>query len=170
MSKLALRYLGAASRWPEIYEANRAVIEAAARKQPGPPVNGTSDHGHWIFPGTVLTIPGSMCTSAAHSQIAPELPKVQLTEAAELCGHAIFDAVGEETFGYLLKRSGLVSKKVLRVVDIGVGAVMLETQAGRRACGHRLNDHRLRGGGGSVVDTCRRRPRPSSQEDGRMQP
>jgi YVTN family beta-propeller protein len=57
LSRIAVTYLGNANRWPEIYEANRSVIEEAARKHPGPPVLGTSDHGHWIFPGTVLTLP-----------------------------------------------------------------------------------------------------------------
>ncbi|MFJ8786973.1 hypothetical protein [Streptomyces sp. NPDC102476] len=68
LSKLALRYLGDASRYPEIYKANAAVIEAAAREHPEPPVFGTSvgpsGPGHWIFPGTVLTIPGATCAPA----------------------------------------------------------------------------------------------------------
>jgi hypothetical protein len=65
LSKLALTYLGDANRWPEIYDANKSVIENAAKDHPGPPVSGTSDHGHWIFPGTVLTIPGTTCAPTA---------------------------------------------------------------------------------------------------------
>ncbi|MFJ9643904.1 alpha/beta fold hydrolase [Streptomyces sp. NPDC101206] len=58
LSQLALRYLGGADRWPEIYEANQPALRSAAREHPGPPVFGTDDHGHWIFPGTALRIPG----------------------------------------------------------------------------------------------------------------
>ncbi|MFE5369265.1 cutinase family protein [Streptomyces mirabilis] len=70
LSTLALKYLGNANRWPEIYDANKSVIENAAKTHPGPPVSGTSDHGHWIFPGTVLTIPGTGCAPPA-----PTAPK-----------------------------------------------------------------------------------------------
>ncbi|MEU0896824.1 LysM peptidoglycan-binding domain-containing protein [Streptomyces massasporeus] len=58
---IAARNLGDPERWTEIYDANQTVIEAAAREHPAPPVLGTSDHGHWIFPGTSLTIPGANC-------------------------------------------------------------------------------------------------------------
>lgn len=61
LSAIALRYLGDANRHPEIYAANQALFEAAAREHPGPPVFGTSNLGHWIYPGTVLTIPGAAC-------------------------------------------------------------------------------------------------------------
>ncbi|WP_435857136.1 cutinase family protein [Streptomyces rishiriensis] len=78
---IAARNLGDPERWPEIFDANQAVIEAEARKHPGRPVLGTSDHGHWIFPGTVLTIPGATCThptSPSHpinpSQAASSVP------------------------------------------------------------------------------------------------
>jgi hypothetical protein len=65
LSTIALKYLGSAKRYTEIYDANQSVIEAAAREHPGPPVFGNSDHGHWIFPGTVLSIPGAGCPSTA---------------------------------------------------------------------------------------------------------
>lgn len=50
---IAKKYLGDGSRHSEIYSANKEVIEAAAIK------NGktSSSSGHWIYPGTVLTIP-----------------------------------------------------------------------------------------------------------------
>ncbi|MFI1036072.1 cutinase family protein, partial [Streptomyces sp. NPDC020951] len=72
---IAARDLGDPERWPEIFHANQAVIEAETRKHPGRPVLGTSDHGHWIFPGTVLTIPGATCTHpTSPSQAASSVP------------------------------------------------------------------------------------------------
>ncbi|MET7720737.1 LysM peptidoglycan-binding domain-containing protein [Streptomyces mirabilis] len=121
LSKLAVTYLGDANRWPEIYDANKSVIEDAAKAHPGPPVYGTSDHGHWIFPGTALAIPGATCTSAAQ----PGLPEVQIAEASAACGHAILDAVGGEAFGSLLKKYAKtvkVPEKVIRIVDVTQGA------------------------------------------------
>ncbi|MEU0116995.1 LysM peptidoglycan-binding domain-containing protein [Streptomyces bobili] len=68
---IAARDLGAPERWTEIFDANQAVIEAAAREHPRPPVLGTSDHGHWIFPGTTLTIPGASCAPATTTPTTP---------------------------------------------------------------------------------------------------
>lgn len=51
---IAKEKLGSGTRWKEIYEANKTVIENTAnkyRKGKG------SDNGNWIYPGTVLTIP-----------------------------------------------------------------------------------------------------------------
>lgn len=45
---------GGAANWTAIYDANASAIEAAAAAHG---MNG-SDHGHWIWPGQVLTIPG----------------------------------------------------------------------------------------------------------------
>ena len=41
------------SKWRNIYNANKKVIEAAAKKHG----RRNSDNGHWIYPGTVLTLP-----------------------------------------------------------------------------------------------------------------
>lgn len=46
-------YGGDGSDWTIIYEANRDTIEAAAKSHK----KSSSDHGHWIYPGTVLVIP-----------------------------------------------------------------------------------------------------------------
>ncbi len=51
LSAIAQRYTGSASRWTELYAANRAVIDNTAASR------GKAGGGHWIFPGTVLTIP-----------------------------------------------------------------------------------------------------------------
>lgn len=50
---IAKKKLGNGARWKEIYNANKTVIENAAKKRG----KASSSNGHWIWPGTVLTIP-----------------------------------------------------------------------------------------------------------------
>lgn len=50
---IAKRKLGNGARWKEIYNANKTVIENAAKKRG----KASSSNGHWIWPGTVLIIP-----------------------------------------------------------------------------------------------------------------
>lgn len=51
---IASKKLGSGAKWTSIYDANTGTIEAAAKAHG----KSSSDHGHWIWPGTVLTIPG----------------------------------------------------------------------------------------------------------------
>ncbi len=51
---IAKSKLGSGSKWTAIYDANADTIEAEAKKHG----KSGSDHGHWIWPGEVLTIPG----------------------------------------------------------------------------------------------------------------
>lgn len=51
---IASKKLGSGSKWTQIYDANAGTIEAEAKKHG----KSSSDHGHWIWPGEVLTIPG----------------------------------------------------------------------------------------------------------------
>lgn len=51
--KIAQKQLGSGSDWQKIYDANKDVIEAAAKKHG----KSSSDKGHWIYPGVTLTIP-----------------------------------------------------------------------------------------------------------------
>ena len=52
--KIAAKKCGGGSNWTKLYSANASEIEATANKYR----NGKgSDNGHWIYPGTVLTIP-----------------------------------------------------------------------------------------------------------------
>lgn len=46
-------YGGSGSDWKKIYDANKSVIETAAKKYG----RSNSNNGWWIYPGTVLTIP-----------------------------------------------------------------------------------------------------------------
>lgn len=51
---IAAGQLGSGADWTKIYDANADTIEEEAKKHG----KEGSDHGHWIWPGTVLTIPG----------------------------------------------------------------------------------------------------------------
>lgn len=51
---IAKKYLGSGTKWQELYEANKDVIEATAKKMG----RESSSNGYWLYPGTVLTIPG----------------------------------------------------------------------------------------------------------------
>lgn len=50
---IAKRHLGSGSKWKTIYNANKSIIEKTAKKHGF----ASSATGHWIFPGTKLTIP-----------------------------------------------------------------------------------------------------------------
>lgn len=51
---IASKKLDSGSKWTQIYDANAGTIEAEAKKHG----KSSSNHGHWIWPGEVLTIPG----------------------------------------------------------------------------------------------------------------
>jgi len=51
---IASKKLGSGAKWTIIYDANKDTIESTAKKHG----KSSSDHGHWIWPGEVLTIPG----------------------------------------------------------------------------------------------------------------
>lgn len=50
---IARRFLGGGKNWPKIYDKNKKVIEADAKKHG----KASSDHGHWIWPGLRLILP-----------------------------------------------------------------------------------------------------------------
>lgn len=50
---IAKRFLGAGTRYAEIYNKNKETIESTAREHG----KADSSNGHWIWPGEVLTIP-----------------------------------------------------------------------------------------------------------------
>lgn len=51
---IASKLLGGGSKWTQIYDANSGTIEQGAKNHG----KSSSDHGHWIWPGETLTIPG----------------------------------------------------------------------------------------------------------------
>jgi LysM repeat protein len=54
LEKIAKLQYGDFSKYKQIYEANKTVIENEAKKHG----KGSSSNGHWIYPGTKLIIPG----------------------------------------------------------------------------------------------------------------
>ena len=50
---IAKKYYGNGSKYTKIYNANKSVIESTAKKHG----KKSSSNGHWIYPGTKLTIP-----------------------------------------------------------------------------------------------------------------
>ncbi len=58
---IAKKTLGSGSKWKDIYNANKSIIDKTAKK------NGkkSSDGGWWIYPGTKLSIPKATSTSSS---------------------------------------------------------------------------------------------------------
>lgn len=52
---IARQFYGDSTKWTVIYNANKTVIENTAKKYG----RSSSSNGHWIYPGTVLTIPAA---------------------------------------------------------------------------------------------------------------
>lgn len=52
---ISRKFYGDSTKWTKIYNANKSVIESTAKKYG----KASSSNGHWIYPGTVLTIPMS---------------------------------------------------------------------------------------------------------------
>ena len=52
--KISTKQLGSGAKYMQIYNANSGTIESAAKSRG----KSSSSNGHWIYPGTVLTIPG----------------------------------------------------------------------------------------------------------------
>lgn len=51
--RIAQNKLGGGTRWPEIYNLNKDIIEASARRHG----KSSSSNGHWIYPGDTFTLP-----------------------------------------------------------------------------------------------------------------
>lgn len=50
---IAKTFYGSGAKWTTIYNANKSIIESTAKKHG----KQSSSNGHWIYPGTKLTIP-----------------------------------------------------------------------------------------------------------------
>ncbi|MFC8838654.1 hypothetical protein ACFT8Q_00680 [Streptomyces griseoincarnatus] len=72
---IAQRNLGSGLQWTAIYDTNEQTIEDEARRYGF----SSSDRGHWIFPGTVLTLPnggaagGSTAARAALAKLQKKI-------------------------------------------------------------------------------------------------
>lgn len=55
---IAQRFYGTGTKWQALYQANKDIIESTAKKQwKAAGKNRDSQNGHWIFPGTKISIP-----------------------------------------------------------------------------------------------------------------
>jgi len=55
---IAEKLLGGGAKWKTIYNANKSIIKSTAIKRwKAAGINRDDQNGHWIFPGTVLSIP-----------------------------------------------------------------------------------------------------------------
>lgn len=74
LSNIAKKYFGKASLWKDLYLANQAIIEIAARKRG----RKSSNNGHWIYPGTIillsLTAPAKNTNSNSEVTLVGGLP------------------------------------------------------------------------------------------------
>lgn len=52
---IAKRHFGDGARWTEIYDANKTIIESAAKDRG----KNSSSNGHWIFPSTEIVLPSN---------------------------------------------------------------------------------------------------------------
>jgi LysM repeat protein len=50
---IAKKYYGSGSKWQNIWNKNKSILDSTAKKHG----KKDSSKGHWIYPGTVLTIP-----------------------------------------------------------------------------------------------------------------
>lgn len=53
--EIAYKFYNDGSKWRQIYEANKEIIESTAKERG----YGSSQNGHWIFPGVTIKIPGA---------------------------------------------------------------------------------------------------------------
>lgn len=60
---ISLKFYGTGTKWKIIYEANKEIIEATAKKHG----KSSSDNGHWIYPGVTLTIPNDSSSESSSS-------------------------------------------------------------------------------------------------------
>lgn len=51
---ISTKFLGSGAKYMQIYNANSGTIESTAKSHG----KSSSSNGHWIYPGTTLTIPG----------------------------------------------------------------------------------------------------------------
>ena len=81
---ISLKFYGTGTKWSTIYNANKDIIEATAKKYG----RKSSDNGHWIYAGVTLTIPtvsgsGSSSTSSGSSTTKNNTPATTPQEKAQ---------------------------------------------------------------------------------------
>lgn len=98
-------YLGSGARYMEIYNLNASVIEAAAKAHG----KSSSSNGHWIWPGTVLTIPGATTTTTQTKtrSVGTSNPKLGGMIAAQATGLTYTDVASGKSDSISLSMSDI---------------------------------------------------------------
>ena len=105
---IAKRYYGSGTKHSIIYNANSEVIEAAAKVRG----KSNSSKGHWIWAGTVLTIPEIETTPTKTSLVTKGTPNSQLGKQIEKQATA---------FSYTDVASGKSDSVSITIADIEIG-------------------------------------------------
>ena len=107
---IAQKYYGNGAEYTKIYEANKELIEATAASHGFKSSNG----GHWIWPGEVLTIPGitTAVSSKKSSNKAPATDEANKQLGKKLSNHLT-------AFTYTDPASGESDSVSLTIDDIG---------------------------------------------------
>ena len=118
---IAKRFLGEGSRYTEIYDANKDIIESTAKAHGKP----NSDHGHWIWAGEVLVIPGT--TSESNK-------KTYLSSGSTTTKSKLGNKIEKQltSFSYTDEANGKSDSISLTMYDIGrewMGSLMPEKSA-----------------------------------------
>lgn len=111
---IAKRYYGSGTKHSIIYNANSEVIEAAAKARG----KSNSSNGHWIWAGTVLTIPEVETTQKKTGLVTKGTPNPQLGKQIEKQATA---------FSYTDVASGQSDSVSITIADIGMdwlGSIM----------------------------------------------
>lgn len=108
---LAKANYGAGNKYTIIYNANRDVIEAAAKAHG----KASSENGHWIWPGTILAIPGmpgeavQQVSSGLGEKIAKQASSLSYTDVASGQSDSVsitLSDIGKEWLGSLMPKRG----------------------------------------------------------------
>ena len=116
---IAKQYLGSGTKYTEIYNANADVIESAAKAHG----KYNSNKGHWIYPGTVLEIPGT--------ETEEETVTTTSSESSDSGDSGLGKKIAEQTtsFTYTDVASGESDSVSITMHDVGeewIGSMMPE--------------------------------------------
>ena len=117
---IAKKKLGNGAKWKDIYNANKTVIENAAKKRG----RASSSNGHWIYPNTEIIIPSSTSTTTKNTTPVKNTTK---TYGVLMAGNYTV-AAGLKTFSdaysFYLKKNG--EKNNYKIVVDGTTKNLLE--------------------------------------------
>lgn len=125
---IAKAYLGDGNKYPQIYNANKDIIEKTARNHG----KTDSDNGHLIWPGTVLVVPGNKVISstqevknmASGDNISDQLSAFSYTDVASGKSDSVSITLmnlDKEWLGDKMPEKGASIKATIKAKDWGQG-------------------------------------------------